>query len=62
MGAFSVGPTQSTNQGYGFVVTGAHGRPVVTFEYETKEQAEAARKHVMAAIEHMIAATPAPSR
>ena len=36
--------------GYGFNVCGDHGRPIVSFSYSTKEEAERGLEHVAEAV------------
>ena len=48
MAVYNLGAVQSTADGredhYGFNVIGIHGRPLVTFSFETQKEAEAAHK------------------
>jgi hypothetical protein len=44
MDIYSLGKVQSTTDGYGFNIIGVHGRPLVSFSFETQEEADAAHK------------------
>jgi hypothetical protein len=63
MDIYSVGEVQSTtderrNALYGFNIVGVHGRPLVNFGYETREEAEAARADMIMAIAAAKVVTP----
>jgi hypothetical protein len=44
MDAYNLGDIQSTTDGYEFDILGVHGRPLVSFSFETQEEADAAHK------------------
>jgi hypothetical protein len=55
MAIYALADVQSTQDGRGgfywsFNIVGVYGRPLVTFSYETKEEAEAARQDMVRAI------------
>jgi hypothetical protein len=63
MDIYSVGEVQSTTDErhsalYGFNIVGVHGRPLVSFSYETRAEAEAARADMTMAIATVKIITP----
>jgi len=48
---WKVGTVSPITDGWGFHLTNEGGRPLVTFTYETRADAEAAATHVQAAVE-----------
>jgi hypothetical protein len=44
MDTYNLGAVQSTTDGPGFNIVGVHGRPLVTFSFDTQEEAESAHK------------------
>jgi hypothetical protein len=55
---WKIGNVQPGANGYGFNVTGDQRKPLVWFEYETEEEAKAARKQIEAAIERAVLVQP----
>ena len=41
MDTYNLGAVQSTTDGPGFNIVGVHGRPLVTFSFDTQEEADA---------------------
>ena len=46
----TLGAVQSQDGGYGFVVHGDHSKPVVSFGYSTRKEAEDAHAHMAAVL------------
>ena len=50
MNVYNLGAVQSTTDGPGFNIVGVHGRPLVTFSFDTQEEADAARDAMQAIV------------
>ena len=54
MGVYNVGKVDTITDGrdsfYGFNVIGIHGRPLISFSFETRKKAEAAHKAMLAIV------------
>jgi hypothetical protein len=60
MDTYNLGKVQSTTDGHGFNIVGVHGRPLVTFSFETTEEAEGAHNAMRTIIAKASAITPHP--
>jgi hypothetical protein len=64
MDIYNLGAVQSTTDGregyYGFNIVGVHSRPLVTFSFDTQEEAEAAHKAMQASVAKAKVITPHP--
>jgi hypothetical protein len=60
MDTYNLGAVQSTTDGPGFNIVGVHGRPLVTFSFDTQEEADAARDAMHAIIAKVKVITPHP--
>ena len=50
MNVYNLGAVQSTTDGPGFNIVGVHGRPLVTFSFDTQQEAESAHKAMRAIV------------
>jgi hypothetical protein len=60
MDTYNLGAVQSTTGGPGFNIVGVHGRPLVTFSFDTQEEADAARDAMHAIVAKAKVITPHP--
>jgi hypothetical protein len=60
MDTYNLGAVQSTTDGPGFNIVGVHGRPLVTFSFDTQEEADAARDAMHAIVAKAKVITPHP--
>jgi hypothetical protein len=60
MNVYNLGAVQSTTDGPGFNIVGVRGRPLVTFSFDTQEEADAARDAMHAIIAKAKVITPHP--
>ena len=60
MDIYNLGKVQSTTDGPGFNIIGVHSRPLVTFSFDTQEEADAAHGAMQAIVAKAKVITPHP--
>ena len=61
MDTYNLGAVQSTTDGPGFNIVGVHGRPLVTFSFDTQEEADAGWRRDAEGAPHRSSKRQAPS-